>query len=71
MYITAILKNGGEYAEDRILLSIIYGPRPHRHTVYTAAQAEVETTCERGESKNKDVCLFLLERCLTDKCCKE
>ena len=29
------LQNGGEYAEDRILLSIIYEPRPHRHTVYT------------------------------------
>ena len=32
-YITA-LQNGGEYAENRILSSIIYGPRPHWHTVY-------------------------------------
>ena len=27
------LQNGGEYAENRILSSIIYGPRPRRHMV--------------------------------------
>ena len=34
-YSTA-LQNGGEYAENRILSRIIYGPRPRRHTVYTS-----------------------------------
>ena len=34
MYITAILQNSGEYAENRILSSIIYGTRPRRRTVY-------------------------------------
>ena len=32
-YSTA-LQNSGEYAENRLLLSIIYGLRPHKHTVY-------------------------------------
>ena len=31
---SAALQNGGEYAENRILSSIIYGLRPRRHTVY-------------------------------------
>ena len=29
---------GGEYVENRILSSIIYGPRPHRHMVYNSSQ---------------------------------
>ena len=32
---SAALQNGGEYAENRILSSIIYGLRPRRHTVYS------------------------------------
>ena len=33
-YFTA-LQNGGDYAENRILSSMIYRPRTHRHTVYS------------------------------------
>ena len=34
VHLYTALQSGSEYAEDRILLSIIYGPRPHRHTVH-------------------------------------
>ena len=35
---SAALQNGSEYAENRILSSIIYGPHPHRHIIYLEQQ---------------------------------
>ena len=53
------LQNGGEYAENRILSSIIYGPRPHRHTVYSCTPVDNDV-CKAGVVLVFDFRCFLI-----------